>query len=81
VLLNGLRLGLHISAPTRRSLIAHISIVVVQLFLLLSPSSPKGVAQLAVAQMVCRSFVCRPSGLSPRWLVSGYPSRPTSTSN
>ena len=32
-----------------------------------SPSWPKCVAQLAVAQLDCRPVVCRPVGLSPRW--------------
>ena len=72
VLINGLCPTVTHSALARVSLILHTFIVVdvVQLFLLLSPSWPKCVAQLAVARLVCRPLVCRPDGLSPRWLVT-----------
>jgi len=38
---------------------------------MLSPSWPKCVAHLAVAQLDCRPVVCRSFGLSPRWPYTG----------
>ena len=60
----------NVSALARRSLIVHTSDSCGQLFLLLSPSWPKCIAQLAVIPgWFVATLVYRPDSLSPRWLV------------